>query len=413
MVVRKPASRYHAPVKPQIVKLLPVIVLGVLGTIAWVILSNPPETSARGQNFGPQMIVETQTIAPVDFQVSVPSYGIVRPRIQSLLVAQVGGQIVDKSSNFDEGGYFAEGEVMLTIDPRDYEANVMIAEASLADAEQTFLEEQARAEQAQVDWNRLGNEGEASDLVLRKPQLAAAQARVASAEANLIKARLDLERTQIRAPFDGRVLRQIVDLGQVVGTNTQLAEFYSVGVAEVRLPIANKDLNFVDLPEPGNEDAAAASTATLYSELAGNDTWDARVVRTEAAIDDTARQLHVLVHVNDPFTADEQHRVPLKIGQYVTASIEGRLLEGVIVIPSSAIYQGSYVYVVDDGALQRRELTITWSDVDRAIVTAGLASGDELVTTVLGQVTSGTAVAIAGQERRRRPGEQGPARGKD
>lgn len=412
MVVRKPASRYHAPMKPQIVKLLPVIVLGVLGAIAWVILSNPPETSARGQNFGPQMIVETQTIAPVDFQVSVPSYGIVRPRTQSLLVAQVGGQIVDKSPNFDEGGYFAEGEVMLTIDPRDYEANVMIAEASLADAEQTLVEEQARAEQAQVDWNRLGNEGEASDLVLRKPQLAAAQARVASAEANLIKARLDLERTQIRAPFDGRVLRQIVDLGQVVGTNTQLAEFYSVGVAEVRLPIASKDLNFVDLPEAGNEGAAAPSTATLYSELAGNDTWDARLVRTEAAIDDTARQLHVLVHVYDPFTADEQHRVPLKIGQYVTASIEGRLLEGVIVIPSSAIYQGSYVYVVEDGTLQRRELTITWSDVDRAIVTAGLASGDELVTTVLGQVTSGTAAAIAGQERRR-PSEQRPAQGKD
>ena len=391
--------------KSRILKLLPIIVLGVLGVIAWVILHNPPETSFRGQNTGPQMTVEIETVAPIDFQVSVPSYGIVRPRIQSLLVSQVGGQIVDKSPNFDEGGYFAEGEIMLTIDPRDYEANVMIAEASLADARQSLAEEKARADQAQEDWERLGNDGEASDLVLRKPQLAAAEARVASAEANLIKARLDLERTRIRAPFDGRVLRQIVDLGQVVGANTQLAEFYSVGIAEVRLPIANKDLSFVDLPEAGN--GAATIKATLYSELAGRDVWEARVVRTEAAIDDTARQLHVLVHVDDPFTADERHQVPLKIGQYVTASIEGRLLNEVIVIPSSAIYQGSYVYVVEDGALQRREVEIAWSDVDKAIVASGLGSGDQLVTTLLGQVTSGTTVAIAGEEKLQ-PGPGGP-----
>lgn len=394
--------------KSRMVKVLPVLVLVVMGGIAWLILRNPPQSDFRGQSFGPRMTVETETIEPVDFQVTVPSYGIVRPRIQSLLVAQVSGQIVDKSPNFDEGGYFAEGEVMLTIDPRDYEANVMIAEASLADARQQLAEEQARAEQAQVDWTRLGNEGPASDLVLRKPQLAAAEARVASARANLIKARLDLERTQIRAPFDGRVLRQIVDLGQVVGTNAQLAEFYSVDVAEVRLPIANKDLGFVELPEAVQEQGAAATKAMLYSELASSDVWEAQVVRTEAAIDDAARQLHVLVHVEDPFTPSEGHRVPLKIGQYVTASIAGRLLEDVIVIPSSAIYQGSYVYVVEDGALQRRELDIVWSDVDRAIVGNGLGSGDELVTTLLGQVTSGTEVAIAGQERRESGGRPGP-----
>ena len=384
----------------RIVKLLPILILGVLGVVAWVILKNPPETSFRGQRLGPQMTVETKTISPTDFQVSVPSYGIVRPRIQSLLVAQVGGQIVDKSPNFDEGGYFAKGELMLTIDPRDYEANVMIAEATLADAQQSLAEEEARVEQAQVDWNRLGNDGEASDLVLRKPQLSAAKARVVSAEANLIKARLELERTEIRAPFDGRVLRQIVDLGQVVGVNSQLAEFYSVDVAEVRLPIANKDLNFVDLPESGSGNGGSTAQATLYSELSGRDAWDARVVRTEAAIDDTARQLHILVHVDDPFTPDKEHQVPLKIGQYVTASIEGRRLEDVIVIPSSTVYQGSYVYVVEDGTLQRREVEIAWSDIDRAIIATGLASGDELVTTLLGQVTSGTAVAIAGQERR-------------
>ncbi len=386
--------------KSQIIKFLPVIILGVLGGLAWLIIKNPPEASFRGGNTGPQIVVEVQVVAPSDFKVSVPSYGIVRPRIQSLLVAQVSGEVVEKSPNFDEGGYFKKGEVMLTIDPRDYQADVAIAEAGLADARQALAEEEARSGQALVDWERLGAEGEPGDLVLRRPQMLAAKARVASAQANLVKARLDLERTQISAPFDGRVLRQIVDLGQVVGNNAQLAEFYSTDVAEVRLPIANKDLAFIDLPEPGQDGTVAETAATLFSELAGNSTWEARVVRTEAAIDDTARQLHVLVHVDDPFVSTPDRRVPLKIGQYVTATIEGRFLTDVIAIPSSAIYQGSYVYVVDEGVLQRRDLDIVWSDANQAIVQGGLDDGDQLVTTLLGQVTSGVQVEIAGEAAR-------------
>ena len=349
------------------------------------------------------MTVAVQAIEPVDFQVNVASYGIVRPRIQSMLVAQVGGQVVDKASNFDEGGYFSEGDVMLTIDPRDYQADVRIAEATLADAQLALAEEQARADQARIDWDRLQNDGEPGSLVLREPQVKAAQARVASAQANLTKTRLDLERTRIRAPFDGRVLRQMVDLGQVVSGNTAVAEFYSVGVAELRLPIANNDLTFLDLPGSGQDLQAAPAKVRLESEIAAGEIWEARLVRTEAAIDDTARQLHVLAHVDDPFTVGEQHSVPLKIGQYMTATIEGRTLSDVIIIPTSAIYQGSYVYVVEDELLQRRDIGISWSDGNRSIVNSGLQPGEQLVTTLLGQVSSGTRVAIAGSRENRRP----------
>ncbi len=379
-------------------KLLPIGILVVLLLVAAVILRNPPEVEFAPRDLSPQMTVETVQLAPTDYQISVPSYGIVRPRIQSMLVAQVAGQIVDKAPNFDEGGYFAAGDVMLTIDPRDYAADVRIAEAALADARQALAEEQARGEQARIDWQRLGNEGAAPDLVLRKPQLLAAEARVTSAEANLEKARLDLERTRVRAPFAGRVLRQLVDLGQVVSVNSQLAEFYSIDIAEVRLPIANSDLAFVELPEASGSDDTKTVPVQIFSDLAGSDVWEARVVRTEAAIDDSARQLHVLAHINSPFRPDEKHRVPLKIGQYVTADIEGRKLDNVIVVPTSAIYQGSYVYVVDDGLLQRRSIDIAWKDSDEAIVASGLEAGDDLVVTVLGQVTSGTPVRVAGTD---------------
>jgi RND family efflux transporter MFP subunit len=363
--------------------------------VAGIIRSNPPEAQVRRPNLGPQLTVETISVAPTAYQIMVSTYGTVRPRRQTTLVSQVSGQIVSTSDSFDEGRFFSKGDVLLRIDPRDYRADVQIAAATLADAQQALAEEQARAEQALIDWNRLGNEGDAPSLVLRQPQMAAAEARVSSARAGLTKTNLDLERTAVRAPYDGRVLTHVVELGQVVSVNTQLAEVYSVDLAEVRLPIKNSDLRFVDLPDQRD---GVAIPARIFSELVGSDEWEAQIVRTEGAIDDAARQLHVVAEIPGPFQADEQHRVPLKIGEYVTAEISGRELTDVIMIPTSTIYQGSYAYVVDDGLLQRRELTIDWSNDKEAIISSGISPGDALVTTLLGQVTSGVPVEIKGSD---------------
>ena len=385
--------------KPVIRKSLPVLILVGLLIVAAIVYMNPPKAEFQTRSAEPQMSVQTMEVVQTDYQIDVASYGIVRPRIQSILASQVAGQIVEKAPNFDEGGYFTKGDVLLRIDPRDYEADVRIAEAIQADARQALAEERARAEQARIDWTRLGNTGEAPELVLRKPQLLAAEARVASAAASLTKARLDLERTEIRAPFDGRVLRQFVDLGQVVSTNTQVAEIYSIDLAEVRLPIANSDLKFVDLPEGKSSPDSKGIAARIYADLIADEVWDARIVRTEGAIDDSARQLHVLAEIDDPFQSDSAHRAPLKIGQYVTARITGRTLSDVFVIPTKSIYQGSYVYIVENGLLQRRAIDIAWSDTNDTLVASGLETGDQLVLTTLGQVTSGVPVSISGSDR--------------
>ncbi len=370
---------------------LPIaIVLGV-AVVAWLILSNPPQPNFSVDRRGPALSVETVAVQPDAFQVDIASYGIVGARTRTMLVAQVSGEIIDIADNFDEGGYFEQGDVLARIDPRDYRADVAIAEATLADAGQALAEEVARVEQALIDWERLGNEGEAPDLVLRKPQQAAAEARVISAEANLTKAKLDLERSVIRAPYRGRVLSQLVNLGQVVNTNTQLAEVFATDIAEVRLPIANADLPFVVLPEGSNGEPA---NAIIRSDLMGAAEWPAKIVRTEGAIDDQARQLHVLAAIDDPFRPGEHNRAPLKLGEYVTATLEGRVIPEAITIPISTIYQNAYVYVVVDGLLQRRAVDIAWSNADTALIASGLAAGDQLVTTILGQVTSGTEVTV-------------------
>ena len=382
----------------------PLLILATLLGLGALILSNPPDNQRGGPPTGPQTVVEIFEVPAKDFQVTISSYGTVQPRTKSILVSQVSGQIVSVNPQFKPGGFFAEGETLLQIDARDYEADVKIAEAALMDALQAEAQEAARAEQAMIDWQRLGEADEApSDLVLRKPQLQAARARVISARSALTKAKLDLERTALTAPFQGRILRQMADVGQVVTTGAQLAEVYATDYVEVRLPIRNADLPFIELPE-GPIDAPPK--VLIRSDLGGVQSWQGTIVRTEGAIDEVARQLHVVAQINDPFTAAGDGARPLKIGEYVTAQIGGKAMPNALVIPSNAIYQNSYVYTVEAGLLQRKEIEIAWTDGAQSIVARGLNAGDHLVTTPLGQITSGTPVRVTNL-----PGRDAPAAG--
>ena len=388
-------------------KLIPLAIFGGFLLVAVIVRMNPPEAPQRPAFSGPMMTVETRIVAEQDYPIVLESYGTVQPRTRSILVAQVGGQIVSVNPNVRDGGFFEKGDVLANIDARDYEADVRIAGALLTDAQQTLAEADARTNQAREDWDRLGNTGEAPDLVLRIPQLESAKAKIISAESALRKTELDLERTQIIAPFAGRVLRKLVDIGQVVSPNTQLAEIYATDVVEIRLPLRNRDLPFIDLPESyrfGSVSRATGGQVMIHSDLGGEESWEATLVRTEGAIDETARQLHVIAQIDDPFGRDHEYHTPLKIGQYVTARLEGKTLPHALVIPNNTIYQGAYVYIVENEILRRRDIEIAWQNDDEAVIGAGLEPGDLLVTTSLGQVTSGIRVTVAAEAGERRMG---------
>jgi RND family efflux transporter MFP subunit len=262
-----------------------------------------------------------------------------------------------------------------------------------------LLEEKARVDQAQADWKRLGNGKKASALVLRQPQLEAAKAKVLSAQAQLDKAMLSLERTKIIAPYAGRILKKQVDIGQVVSGNSQLATIFAVDYVEIRLPIKNKDLALINLPEEYRDigEQGSKNDVKLTSDLMGPQSWQGKIIRTESAIDEQSQQLYVVAQINRPYDATSSYGSPIKIGQYVTAEITGKELTDVLVIPSNTIYQGSYVYVVENGLLIRKEITLGWQNGKQSIVESGLVVDDELVLTSLGQVSSGTPVAIEGQ----------------
>ncbi|MEW6992283.1 efflux RND transporter periplasmic adaptor subunit [Colwelliaceae bacterium 6441] len=376
--------------------LILLVIIAITGSLVLAITKNPPESRRFKPAKTSQMTVATKVLSLQTYPVMVESFGTVKPRTESKLFAQVSGQITQVSEQFRDGGFFDKGDILVQLDDRDLRAEVKVSQANLFSANQALLEEKARGEQAKTDWQRLGNGKKANALVLRQPQLEAAKAKVLSAQAQLDRAKLSLERTQIIAPYDGRVLKKQVDVGQLVSSNSQLASIFAVDSVEIRLPVKNKDLPLINLPEEYRDigEKGDKNDVTLSSDLMGNQTWNGQIIRTESAIDEMSQQLYVVAQIKRPYDASASQGVPIKIGQYVTAKITGKVLNNTLVIPNRAIYQASYVYIVENGLLMRKDITIGWQNGDESIIQSGLNAGDELVLTTLGQVSSGTPVSI-------------------
>ncbi len=377
-------------------KNLPLYLIAFFSFVALLLVLFKPGANKLAMPPEPAISVETVTVMPKDYRVLIESFGRIEPRTQGQLVAQVSGQIIDVSPNFRDGGFFEKDEVLVKIDPRDYEIQVDIAEAELANAKVTYAEEQVLADQAVEDRKILRNKGAASDFALHIPQLAAAKSQINAANAKLKQAKMDVERTQIRAPYSGRILSTSADIGDVVSANFSLAKMYATDYVEVRLPIKNSELPFVNIPEHfanGSDGGKELPKASIINSLGETpQTWPAVLVRTAGAIDEQSQQLYITAQINSPYSQHNKDRRPLKIGQYVTAKIEGKSVPNAIVIPNSAIYQGSYVYLYKTGVLERREIEIAWQNSKEALIKRGVTGGDQLVLTPLGRVSSGTLV---------------------
>nr|VFK23393.1 MAG: RND family efflux transporter, MFP subunit [Candidatus Kentron sp. LPFa] len=385
----------------------PLIVLAISAVIGWALIATAPEAKRKAPP--PQApTVEVMPLRSQDYTVTITTRGTVSPRTQSTLVAEVSGRITTVSPNFRAGSFFEAGDILLAIDPRDYENAVTIMRAELAQARFTLKEEEARVNQARIDWKRLGGNERPSDLVLRKPQLASRKASVAAAQARLRQTELDLERTRIEAPYAGRILEKLVDVGQHVSAGATLASLYAVDYVEIRLPLTDEQLAFVDLPETYREQESAPASALPRSEkksgpsvtvsfrLGRNDYhWEGNIVRTEGAIDTKSRQLFVVAQIDDPY-ARRGNRPPLKVGRFVKAEIQGRALRGVFVIPSVAVRGGDEVWLVDkDTRLERRSVEVLWRDREQVVIGKGLRDGESLVVTTLPYGVSGATVDIA------------------
>ena len=341
--------------------------------------------------------VEVVVVSPGERSLSVETQGTVRPLREIQLVSQVGGKVVSVSSRFAQGAFFAADEELVKIEDVDYEFDIARAESQVAAAQQRVAEEEGRALQAKREWRDVGSD-QGNALFLRKPQLASARAALKASEADLAAARLDFSRTQILAPFNGRITEKYVDVGQFVAPGTAIATIYDTDVAQIRLPLTDRQVALLDLPlsyDSRSEDDGSGATVLLRAQFANQQwQWHGRVVRTDASIDVNSRVVFAVAEVEKPFARDAQSgRPPLSPGLFVHATISGRQLQQVARLPRSSLRTDGTVMVV--GADQRafsREVHVLQSEPD-AVWVQGLSSGEQVIVRESRLVVAGMEVA--------------------
>ena len=333
---------------------------------------------------------------PVIFRVN--TQGAVTPRTESILVSEVSGQIVEVASNYVSGGFFHKGELLLRIDPRNYQSALKSAQANVARVQTQVAKENALANFALDDWKTLrdlnASTGPISDLALRKPQLAEAIAESISAEAALEKAQEDLNRTSIRAPYDGMVQEKRADVGQYVNTGSQLALVFATDYAEIRLPITQRELALVDLPSA--DGSSLPLPVTLTSQVGKiQHTWQGLIVRSEGVFDSASRVLYVVAQVEDPYNQNGQDGEPLRIGTFVTANIQGRFGGELFTIPRHALQRGETLWIIDEHQkIYPTDVQIVSTDEEYAYVDGGLINGDRYTITPIDQPLPGMPVRV-------------------
>ncbi len=377
---------------------LPVLFLVVAVLLAWGMVAARPEAKFNPPP-PPALLVEVGTIERQPVVHRIESQGTVAPRTQTTLVAEAAGTIIDVSPVFVSGGFFRKGDVLVRIDPRNYASAVKRARANVARAETELETERGLAGYAREDWERLRrldpSRGAGTDLALRKPQLRAAVAELQSAEADLEKAEGDLDRTVIRAPYDGLVREKVADVGQYVNVGTQLAVTFAIDIAEIRLPVTQQDLRYLDIARLSN---AERVPVTLSASLGGEAfDWQGYVSRSEGVFDTGSRVLYVVAEVPDPYDLAGSGRTPLLVGTFVSASIQGRDAGELVLLPRHAMQRGNTLWMVDDTQrIRPREVEVVRRDDNYVYVAGGVEEGETYCLTPIDQPLPGMQVRLSG-----------------
>lgn len=371
----RPATK-HKQYLPTVI----VIAVGTIVIFGFLTLKPAPETVKPSPV--PAPIVNVIEAQPKTETLVVISQGTVTPRTEIDLVVQVAGKIEKVQDNFVDGGFFQAGEPLLQIEPNDYQLAVIKAKARVADTEQILALEKGRARQARREWKDLGTT-EANDLFLRKPQLAAAQAQLAAAEADLDMAKLNLQRTKVTVPFNGRIRTTNVDLGQYVTPGTPVAKVYDTARAEIRLPLTDRQVALVDLPLGFKTGQRSTAPSVLIKGTIGSKqyTWQGEIVRTDASLDTNSRLYYAVVEVSDPFIQHpEKNAVPLIVGLFVDAEINGKAIQDVIEIPRRALFKNSMIYSVSsDNRVQIKQVQVLSSNTNTAWIQGDIQAGERII----------------------------------
>ena len=362
--------------------------------VCFLVLVGKPQTQPTQFPEPRRPLVDVVTAVPSSHSITVRTQGTVEPVRRVGLVAQVSGKVESVSELFLDGRFFEAGDILLQLEQADYEFAIARARAQEAAAAQRVAEERGRNLQAQREWRDLGT-SEANDLFLRKPQLRAAEASLAAAQADVAAAELALERTTVRAPFDGRLEQKSVDLGQFVASGTVLAQIYATDRVEVHLPISDSQLALLELPL--FETAVATYPEVVLSTRFGGERWQwqGKIARVEASIDRDSRVTFAIAEVSNPFSGDGSERPPLTPGLFVEASIAGKPIHQSVELPATALRGDNTVLLVnDDSRLERLPVELLRRERDRVWV-RGIEAGRGVVAEQSSLLAAGAAIEVA------------------
>jgi len=379
---------------PSAKVVLPAVVLVVAVAGAALLVAARDTVETRPPAALPPL-VRVLAVEPEDVQLHVEAQGSVAPRTESELVPEVSGRVVWVSPALAAGGFFEAGEPLLRLERADHEVAVARARAAAEGA-------RSQAELARRNRERsreLAREGLVSAVTLDDAENAArvAEASARETRAALEQAERDLARTEITAPYAGRVREESVDVGQFVERGRAVARLYAVDYAEVRLPLSDADVAFLDLAlgYRGESPETAGPEVVLRATFGGQEhEWRGRIVRTEGEIDPRSRMVHAVARVENPYgRGGDGERPPLAVGMFVEAEILGRRVPSAVVLPRAALRDGRDVLVVDaDDRLRRRQVEVVRVEHDGIVVGGGLRPGERVCVSPLETFVDGMKV---------------------
>ena len=370
----------------------PIVILGIATGIVMALLNTQPELKTTVKEPVP-IAVRAVTVMPDTKTLTVMSEGNVYPRQEAKIIAQLSSEVAALSPSMIAGGEFSKGDVLISIDARDYEIALSRAKANVerSRAEYRF----ADSELMRVQSLYAKELASASQLQQAERAQQVSDAMLKEAEAALERAEIDLERTQIVAPFDGRVRTESLDEGQFLQKGGAVATIYATDALEVRLPLPDAQLAYLDptFAQTGRAPIDRDVAVTLAADFAGaKQTWQGRLIRTEGDISQRSRFVNVIAEVTDT-TSTEGTRLPL--GLFVTATIEGRTLDELISLPRTALRDDETVMVIDDdNKLHFRTIEVFRLGDEEVIVSAGLQAGERVCVSPLQFVVEGMAVTV-------------------
>ncbi len=378
--------------KNYLSKFYPIIIVTIGVLICSLLIKCSPEVKPE-EVVRIIPMVDSKSLEKTSIDIIIDSQGTIIPRTESQLYPEIRGEVVYVSPKLDEGSSFNEGDILLRIDSRDYELDIKAAEASLDDAKTALSIAQAESNFEREQWE-LSNSGNASDLRLKIPQLKKAESTVEAAEANLEKLKRNLEKTAIRAPYDGLVRKKNVDRGTVIGPGYLIANIYAINYVEVKLPIPDEDLSFLDIPLDGSQiNKSNQPLVMLKGSLGGkNIEWEGKIVRMEAEFDPKSRMAILIARVSDPY----KYKFPLRVGQFVEAEITGRNYNNLYIIDRELIKNNNQVITINkiDSTLKYEDINVLRYVDDTALINGGLPDEVSICITNLDIMYDGMKIRI-------------------